>query len=162
MGIGLIVFAVLSVAIVVGICRVWSKGMNERQAGAEAQRARNGGKAVLEWNGPKAQGPADQEFGELLVDIPKKSGASGVQFYRLGLVMNGKRTSYENLKDVVYIPGNPGAISITPKQKLRNSAILWLYRKKGSTIGIRDLSYRFDGATMESIQTGLGFRPIKP
>jgi len=43
---------------------------------------------------------------------------------------------------------------------MRNSAVLWLYRKKGSTIGIRDLSYRFDYNTMEAIQTGLGFRPI--
>ena len=134
--------------------------MNSRQAGAEAQRTRNGGKSVLEWNGPKAQGAADQEFGELLVEIPKKSGAVGVQFYREGFVVNGKRTSYKNLKDVVFIPGHPGALSITPKQKMRNSAVLWLYRKKGSTIGIRDLSYRFDYDTMEAIQTGLGFRPI--
>ena len=156
---GLIVFAVLLVLITVGITRTWNKGVGERQTGADAQRARNGGKAVLEWNGPKAQGAADQEFGELLVEIPKKSGAVGVQFYREGFVINGKRTSYENLKDVVFIPGNPGAVSITPKQKMRNSAVLWLYRKKGSTIGIRDLSYRFDYATMEAIQTGLGFRP---
>ena len=157
---GLIVFAVLLVLITVGITRTWNKGVGERQTGADAQRARNGGKAVLEWNGPKAQGAADQEFGELLVEIPKKSGAVGVQFYREGFVINGKRTSYENLKDVVFIPGNPGAVSITPKQKLRNAAVLWLYRKKGSTIGIRDLSYRFDYSTMEAIQTGLGFRPI--
>lgn len=157
--VGLIVFAVLLVVITVGIMRTWNKGMNSRQAGADAQRARNGGKAVLEWSGPKAQGAADREFGELLVDIPKKSGAVGVQFYREGFVMNGKRVSYENLKDVVFIPGNPGAVSITPKQKLRNAAVLWLYRKKGSTIGIRDLSYRFDYSTMEAIQTGLGFRP---
>ena len=154
----LILFAVICVLVVVGIFRVWNKGVAQRQAGADAQRVRNGGQAVLEWNGPKAQGPADSEFGELLVDIPKKSGTSGVQFYRLGLVMNGKRTSYENLKDVVYIPGTKG-FAVTPAQKLRNSAVLWLYRKKGSTIGIRDLSYRFDDATMQAIQTGLGFRP---
>lgn len=160
MVIGLIVLVVLIVAITVGITRTWNKGMNSRQAGAEAQRARNGGKIVLEWTGPKAQGAADQEFGELLVEIPKKSGAVRVQFYREGFVVNGKRTSYENLKDVVFIPGNPGAVSITPKQRMRNSAVLWLYRKKGSTIGIRDLSYRFDYDTMEAIQTGLGFRPI--
>lgn len=159
MVVGLIVFAALMIGITVGICQVWNKGMNERQAGAEAQRARNGGKIVLEWNGPKALGTADQEFGELLVEIPKKSGAVGVQFFREGFVVNGKRTSYENLKDVVFIPGRPGAVSITPKQKIRNSAVLWLYRKKGSTIGIRDLSYRFDYDTMEAIQTGLGFRP---
>lgn len=45
------------------------------------------------------------------------------------------------------------------KRKMRNSSVLWLYRKKGSTIGLRDLSYRFDKQTMEDIQTGLGFRP---
>lgn len=157
--VGLVVFVVLLVVISVGITRAWNKGANSRQAGAEAQRTRNGGKIVLEWNGPKAQGAADQEFGELLVEIPKKSGGIGVQFYREGFVVNGKRTSYENLKDVVFIPGNPGAVSITPKQRIRNSAVLWLYRKKGSTIGIRDLNYRFDYSTMEAIQTGLGFRP---
>lgn len=43
---------------------------------------------------------------------------------------------------------------------MRNSAVLWLYRKKGSTIGIRDLNYRFEYSTMEAIQTWLGFRPI--
>lgn len=45
------------------------------------------------------------------------------------------------------------------KRKMRNSSVLWLYRKKGSTIGLRDMSYRFDKQTMEDIQTGLGFRP---
>ena len=77
---GLIVLVVLMVIITVGITRTWNKGMNSRQAGAEAQRARNGGKTVLEWKGPKAQGVADQEFGELLVEIPKKSGAARQPF----------------------------------------------------------------------------------
>jgi len=153
----MIVLTILFVGIVVVICRIWNKGQKGRQSGAEAQRARNGGRAVLEWNGPKAQGAADPEFGELLVEIPKKSGEVGVQFYRLGLIVKDKRTSYENLKDVVYIPGTPG-LALTPKQKLRNSAVLWLYRKKGATIGIRDLNYRFDDATMQAIQAGLGFR----
>lgn len=157
--IGIIVLAVIIVVMIVTLCRIWNKGKQGRQAEAEAQRARHGGQTVLEWDGPKAQGAADPEFGELLVEIPKKSGAVGVQFYRLGLIMNGKRTSYENLKDVVYIPGTPG-LALTVKQKLRNSAVLWLYRKKGSTIGIRDLNYRFDDATMQAIQTGLGFRSV--
>lgn len=157
---GSIVLVILMIVITVCITRTWNKGMTSRQTGAEAQRTRNGGRAVLEWDGPKAQGAADQGFGELLVEIPKRSGAAGIQFYREGFIMNGKRTSYEDLKDVVFIPGRPGAMSITPKQKLRNSAVLWLYRKKGSTIGIRDLNYRFDYDTMEAIQTGLGFRPL--
>lgn len=158
--VGFIVFVILLIAITVGILRTWNKGMASRQAGADAQRARSGGRAILEWSGPTAQGAADQEFGELLVEIPKKSGAAGAQFYREGFIVSGKRISYENLKDVVFIPGRPGAVSITPKQKMRNSAVLWLYQKKGSTIGIRDLSYRFDYSTMEAIQTGLGFRPL--
>ena len=155
--IGIIVLIAIIAGISVAICRAWNKGKSGRQAEAEAQRARNGGKAVLEWDRPTAQGPADPEFGGLLVEIPKKSGAAGVQFYREGMVVNGKRVSYENLKDVVYIPGTPG-LALTMKQKLRNSAVLWLYRKKGSTIGIRDLSYRFDDETMQAIQNGLGFR----
>jgi len=156
---GIIVLVIILIVITVMICRIWNKGQKSRQAGAEAQRVRNGGQVILEWTGPKAQGAADPEFGELLVEIPKKSGGTGVQFYRLGLILKGKRTSYENLKDVVYIPGTPG-LALTPKQKLRNSAVLWLYRKKGSTIGIRDLNYRFDDATAQAIQNGLGFRPL--
>lgn len=152
-----IVFVAILVGMIVMIFRVWGKGQQGRQSQAEAQRARNGGQAVLEWSGPKAQGPADPEFGELLVEIPKKSGDVELRFYRLGFILKDKRTSYENLKDVVYIPGTPG-LALTPKQKLRNAAVLWIYRKKGSAIGIRDLTYCFDDATMVDIQTGLGFR----
>ncbi len=153
----IIVLVIIFVVITVLVCRIWNKGQKSRQAGAEAQRAHNGGQAVLEWTGPKAQGPADPEFGELLVEIPKKSGEVELRFYRLGFILKGKRTSYENLKDVVYIPGTPG-LALTLKQKLQKSSVLWIYRKKGSTIGIRDFTYRFDDATMEAIQTGLGFR----
>ena len=126
-------------------------------AGAEAQAARHGGQFVLEWEGPRAQGAADSEFGPLLVEIPKKLGSGSARFYERGLVLGSKRVSYDNLKDVAFIPGCGGGF--TPKQKMRNSSVLWLYRKKGSTIGVRDLSYRFDKQTMEAIQTGLGFRP---
>ena len=45
------------------------------------------------------------------------------------------------------------------KQKMRNSAVMWLYRKKGSTLSIRDFTYQFDDDTMKAIQFGLGFRP---
>lgn len=119
--------------------------------------ARHGGQFVLEWEGPRAQGAADSEFGPLLVEIPKKLGSGSARFYERGLVLGSKRVSYDNLKDVAFIPGCGGGF--TPKQKMRNSSVLWLYRKKGSTIGVRDLSYRFDKQTMEAIQTGLGFRP---
>lgn len=145
------------IILVVSFLRGWNASQRKRQAQADEQRGRHGGQAVLEWSGPKAQGAADPEFGELLVEIPKKSGGAGALFYQRGLVLNGKRTSYENLKDVVYHPGTPGG-AWTLKQKVRDSAVLWLYRKKGSTIGIRDFSYRFDDATMQAIQAGLGFK----
>ena len=93
----------------------------------------------------------------MLVELPKKMGKDCARFYERGLVLGGKRVPYENLKDVAFIPGTGGGI--TPAQKMRNSSVLWLYRKKGSTIGLRDMSYRFDKQTMEDIQTGLGFRP---
>ena len=102
-------------------------------------------------------GAADSEFGPLLVEISKKLGGGSARFYERGLVPGSKRVSYDSLKDAAFIPGSGGGF--TPKQKLRNSSVLWLYRKKGSTIGIRDLSCRFDKQTMEAIQTGLGFRP---
>ena len=54
--------------------------------------------------------------------------------------------------------GKPGK-AYTMKQKIRNSAVMWLYRKKGSTLSIRDFTYQFDDDTMKAIQFGLGFRP---
>ena len=156
-----IVIILLFIAFLVWMCvaitRAWNKGASRRRTGAEAQAARHGGRYVLEWDGPRAQGAADGEFGPLLVEIPKKSGGDGVRFYEQGLTVGGKRVAYAELKDVAFIPGIGGAS--TPAQKMRNSSVLWLYRKKGSTIGIRDMSYRFDKQTMEAIQTGLGFRP---
>ena len=156
-----IVIILLFIAFLVWMCvaitRAWNKGASRRRTGAEAQAARHGGRYVLEWDGPRAQGAADGEFGPLLVEIPKKSGGDGVRFYEQGLTVGGKRVAYAELKDVAFIPGSGGGL--TPAQKMRNSSVLWLYRKKGSTIGIRDMSYRFDKQTMEAIQTGLGFRP---
>lgn len=142
----------------VAMTKAWNKGASRRRAGAEAQAARHGGRFVLEWDGPRTQGAADPEFGPLLVEIPKKLGKDAARFYEGGLVLGGRRVPYDNLKDVVFLPGNPGR-GYTLKRKLQNSAVLWPYRKKGSTIGIRDLSYRFDPQTMEALQTGLGFRP---
>lgn len=136
--------------------KAWNQGKAKRQAAAEAQSLRHGGQYVLEWDGSRAQGAGDGEFGALLVEIPKKSGRDSAKFYETGLVLGSKRVPYSNLKDVVFIPGS-GKKGFTMKQRLRNSAVLWLYRKKGSTIGIRDLSYRFDNETMEKIRKGLGF-----
>ena len=156
-----IVIILLFIAFLVWMCaaitRAWNKGASRRRTGAEAQAARHGGQYVLEWDGPRAQGAADGEFGPLLVEIPKKSGGDAARFYERGLTVGGKRVAYAELKDAAFIPGSGGGI--TPAQKMRNSSVLWLYRKKGSTIGIRDMSYRFDRQTMEAIQTGLGFRP---
>ena len=152
-----VLIIVLVVWMCVALTKAWNKQANRRLAGAEAQAARHGGQFVLEWDGPRAQGAADPEFGPLLVEIPKKMGGGAARFHERGLVLGSKRVSYDNLKDVAFIPGSGGGF--TPKQRMRNSSVLWLYRKKGSTIGIRDLSYRFDRQTMEDIQKGLGFRP---
>ena len=157
MYIAIVLFILFLIGMSVAITKLWNKGAARRRAEAEAQAARHGGQFVLEWNGPRAQGAADGEFGPLLVELPKKMGKDCARFYERGLVLGGKRVSYDGLKDVVFIPGTGGGI--TPAQKMRNSSVLWLYRKKGSTIGVRDLSYRFDKQTMEAIQTGLGFRP---
>lgn len=157
MYIAIVLFILFLIGMSVAITKFWNKGAARRRAGAEAQAARHGGQFVLEWNGPRAQGAADGEFGPLLVELPKKMGKDCARFYERGLVLGGNRVPYDSLKDVVFIPGIGGGI--TPAQKMRNSSVLWLYRKKGSTIGLRDMSYRFDKQTMEDIQTGLGFRP---
>ncbi len=139
----------------VAITKAWNKGTALRRQGAEAQSRRHGGQYVLEWEGPRAQGEADPEFGALLVEIPKKIGGGCAEFFERGAVVGNNRVPYDNLKDVVFIPGS--GKGFTMKQRTRNSAVLWLYRKKGSTISIRDLTYRFDAQTMEAIQKGLGF-----
>lgn len=157
-GIIIILFIAFLIWMSVAITKAWNKGQRQRLAGAEAQAKRHGGQYVLEWDGPKAQGAPDSEFGPLVVEVPKKHGSDSAKFFERGLVLGGKRVPYSNLKDVVFIPGR-GQKGFTIKQKLRNSAVLWLYRKKGSTIGIRDLNYRFDGQTMQNIQKGLGFLP---
>lgn len=157
-----VVMFVLIIVFLIWMCaaivKAWNKGAAKRLAGAEAQAKRHGGQCVLEWNGPRAQGPADPEFGPLLVEIPKKAGGDGAKFYERGVALGSKRVSYDNLKDVAFVPG-VGSGGFTMKQKMRSSSVVWLYRKKGSTIGIRDLTYRFDGQTMRDIQTGLGFQP---
>lgn len=153
---GIIFLAIIAagVVLIVSYVRSWNKSQSSRQAQAETQRQRNGGQAVLEWSGPKAQGAADSEFGELLVEIPKKSGNGGVRFYRLGVDVDGKRLSYALLKDVVFAERSPGLIQ-TPK----NAAVMWLYPQKGlgKPISIFSLHYQFEDPTMRAIQTGLGY-----
>lgn len=159
LGIVLMVFLVI-VAVLFIIClfRGWNRQSGERQANAEAQRQRHGGKTVLEWPWPRAAGESDPEFGELLEEFPRKGGGS-VRFYETGLVLNGKRVPYDSLSDVYFDSGSPER-SRHLKGALQNSAVLWLYRK-GSfhrTLGIRDFEYGFDHADCEHIRDGLGFR----
>ena len=153
---GIIFLAIIAVGVVliVSYVRNWNKSQSSRQAQSEAQRQRNGGQAILEWSGPNVPGAADSEFGELLVEIPKKSGTGSVRFYHLGVDVDGKRLSYDSLKDVVFAERSPGLIQ-TPK----NAAVMWLYPKKGlgKPISIFSLHYQFEDSTMRAIQTGLGY-----
>ena len=137
--------------------KAWGKGADRRLAGARAQSRRHGGRFVLERKGPKARGPADPEFGPLLVEIPRRLGRGGARFYERGLTLDGTRVSYGDLRDVVFLPSS--GLGLSMERKLRESAVLWLRPREGPAIGLRDLSYRFDNETMERIQMGLGFRP---
>ena len=144
------------IAFVVLYCRAFYAGRAKRQEKVEQQRKRHGGEYVLEWDGPLAQGAADQEFGRLVVVIPRKRGEDGARFYEKGVIVDQKRVPYSEVKDIVYLKGRPGR-KYTLKAAVRDSAVMWIYRKKGSTIGIRDFGYKFDDQTMENIRTGLGY-----
>lgn len=151
----LVIFAVL---FIIGLFRGWKRDSGRRQASAETQRRRHGGKTVLEWPWPRAAGGPDPEFGELLEEFPRKGGGSA-RFYETGLVLNGKRVPYDSLRDVYFAPGSPER-GQDLKEAIQNSAVLWLYRKGGfhRTLGIRDFQYGFDHAACEHIRDGLGFR----
>ena len=128
----------------------------EKQKKAEEQRMRHGGESILEWSGSYAEGEPDNEFGRLVVVIPKKSGKGGAYFYEKGLVVENKRLPYSEVKDVIYLEATKG-IKVTLKQALRDTGTIWIYPKKGNAIGLRGLTYRLDNETMENIQKGLGF-----
>lgn len=147
------IIIIFGVVLIVSYLHSWNKSKSSRQAKAEAQRRQHGGQAVLEWNGPAASGAPDQEFGELLVEIPKKSGGSA-RFYRQGAVVDSKRLSYDALKDVAFAERTPALIQ-TPK----TAAVMWLYPKKGMgrPISLSSLNYEYDDAAMKAIQIGLGF-----
>ena len=81
MYIAIVLFILFLIGMSVAITKFWNKGAARRRAGAEAQAARHGGQFVLEWNGPRAQGAADGEFGPLLVELPKKLGKDCARFY---------------------------------------------------------------------------------
>lgn len=151
-----LIIIVIGAVLIVSYLRAWNKSQESRQVQAEAQRRQHGGQAVLEWSGPKAQGAPDQEFGELLVSIPKKSGGAGACFYHRGVVVDGKRLAYDNLRDVAFAERTPGTLIQTPK----TAAVMWLYPQKGmgKPISLFSLNYQYEDATMQAIRDGLGFR----
>uniref|UniRef100_UPI002D802563 hypothetical protein n=1 Tax=Oscillibacter sp. TaxID=1945593 RepID=UPI002D802563 len=65
----ILLFIVFLIWMSAAIVKSWNKGASRRRAGAEAQAARHGGRYVLEWDGPRAQGAAGGEFGPLLGEI---------------------------------------------------------------------------------------------
>lgn len=154
-GFAFFVILAIGAALIVWYLRAWNKSQSSRQAGAEAQRQRHGGQAVLEWDGPRAQGAPDPEFGELMVHIPKKSGSGGADFYQQGVVVDGKRLAYGDLKDVAFAERTPGALVQTPK----TAAVMWLYPQKGMgrPISLFSLHYQYEDAMMRDLQKGLGF-----
>ncbi len=157
---GTVLMAVLIVGSIAFSCwfiRSWNREKRLRQEEADAHRMRHGGQAVLEWTGPRAAGEPDSEFGPMLVELPRRSGSGSAAFYKYGAVIGKKRVCYEELKDVVFLPGEPGP-SRTLKRAVQNSAVLWLYRNRGPAIGIRDFQYEFNAPVMEAIQRGLGYQ----
>ena len=144
---------VVGIILIVWYIRAWNKNQRRRQAEAESHRQRHGGQTVLEWSGPKASGAPDHEFGELLVEIPKKSGGSA-RFYERGVIVGDKRLSYDTLKDVTFAERTPALIQ-TPK----TAAVMWLYPKKGMgrPVSLFSLNYEYKDADMKAIQAGLGF-----
>lgn len=127
----------------------------ERQKNAEEQQYRHGGESILEWDGPRAAGAADAEFGELIVEIPKLDGGAA-RFYERGLALENKRLPYSEIKDIVLAEATE-AKKHTLKQVVRDMGVLWIYPKKGVAIGIREMSYQFDNEIMGKIKKGLGF-----
>lgn len=110
---------------------------------------------MLEWEGPRAEGAADAEFGALVVEIPKHSGGAA-RFYERGLALENKRLPYSEIKDVVLAEATE-AKKYTLKQAVRDMGVLWIYPKKGVAIGLREMSYQFDNEIMGKIKAGLGF-----
>ena len=151
-----IALVIIAVLFIIGLLQGWKKQSGERRANAEAQRQRHGGKTVLEWEGPRAPGDADPEFGPLLEEFPRKGGGSA-RFYELGLVLNGTRVPYDMLKDIFFDEGSEER-GHDLKEAIQNSAVLWLYRKRGHTLAIRDFQYGFDHEDCRKIRDGLGFR----
>lgn len=156
LGIVTLLFIAIGAAACVWYLRLLKTARAEKQKIAEAQRARHGGESVLEWPGPYAEGEPDGEFGRLVVVIPKKRGDGGARFYEKGLALDKKRIPYLEIKDIFYSAPKKG-IKLSLKQAVQDRGYMWIYRKKGRTVGIGGFTYRLDDEVMQKIQKGLGF-----
>ena len=88
--------------------------------------------------------------------VPKKRGDGAALFYEKGLVLEKRRLPYSEIKDVLLEAATENK-KYTLKQAVRDMGVLWIYPKKGTTIGLREMSYQFDNEIMEKIKQGLGF-----
>ena len=155
-GIIFILFLVGGVALIVWYLKSFYAECANRAKKAEEHRSKHGGECILEWSGNLASGDLDVEFGKLVVEVPKKRGDGAARFYEKGMVLEKKRLSYSEIKDVIFVAATSGT-KFTLKQAARDMGVLWIYPKKGSTIGLREMSYQFDNEIMEKIKQGLGF-----
>ena len=149
-------FFVGGIALIVSYLKSFYAERDNRAKKAEEHRSKHGGESILEWNGNFADDAPDAEFGKLIVEIPKKRGDGAARFYEEGLVLEKKRLSYSEIKDVVFVAATSDK-KFTLKQAASDMGVLWIYPKKGATIGLREMSYQFDNEIMEKIKQGLGF-----
>lgn len=156
MGIAFLVVLIIVIPLAIWYRKMFNSARAAKQKMAEEQRMRHGGESVLEWSGSYADGEPDNEFGRLVVRVPKKRGDGGACFYEKGLVCENKRLPYSEIKDIIYSPVKPG-IKLSVKQAVQDRGYMWIYQKKGRTIGIGGYTYRLDNEIMEKIQKGLGF-----
>lgn len=151
-----ILFFAGGIALIVWYLKSFYAARADRAQKAEEHRNRHGGESVLEWNGDFANGAPDAEFGRLVVEVPKKHGDGAARFYEKGLVLDKKRLPYSEIKDVLLAAATSDE-AYTLKQTARDMGVLWIYPRKGATIGLREMSYQFDNEIMEKIKRGLGF-----
>lgn len=152
----ILLFVAGIIALIVFYMKSFNAQRDNRIKQAEAYRQQHGGEYKLVWEGQYASGAADQEFGQLVVEIPKKRRNSSARFYEKGLVLDKKRLPYSEIKDIIFTPAKNNK-KLTLKQSTRDMGVLWIYRKKGSTIGIRETNYQFNNEIMAKIKQGLGF-----
>ena len=149
-------FFVGGIALIVWYLKSFYAERDNRAKKAEEHRSKHGGESILEWNGNFSDGASDAEFGKLIVEITKKRGDGAARFYEKGLVLEKKRLPYSEIKDVVFVAATSDK-KFTLKQAARDMGVLWIYPKKGATIGLREMSYQFDNEIMDRIKQGLGF-----